>query len=90
MIQMIIMNLPVMMMMVIVVTNVHPAVMTVPMMALIMMVMVGVMQVIIGRIVKMIQSVQTRMIYVVFVMEERLNLAQVIWIVMVNVMKKLQ
>ncbi len=86
MIQMIIMNLPVMMMMVIVVTNVHPAVMTVPMMALIMMVMVGVMQVMTGLIVLMIQSVQTRMIYVVFVMEERLNLAQVIWIVMVNVM----
>ena len=86
MIQMIIMNLPVMMMMVIVVTNVHPAVMTVPMMALIMMVMVGVMQVIIGRIVKMIQSVQIRMIYVACVMEERLNLVQVAWIVMVNVM----
>ena len=42
---MIIMNLSVMMMMVIVVTNVHPAVMTVPMMALIMKVTAFVMRV---------------------------------------------
>ena len=86
MIQMIIMNLPVMMMMVIVVTNVHPAVMTVPMMALIMMVMVGVMQVMTGLIVLMIQSVQTRMIYVACVMGDQQVLQLDIWIVMVNVM----